>query len=227
MRRADRLHRIVQILRRRRLTTANFLAAELNVSDRTIYRDVRDLIASGVPVEGEAGMGYRLGKDFELPPLLFNLDEVEALVLGMRMVSRWGDRDLARSAKSIIQKLASVLPESESRKLESTALFALSFRITEEERKVLKTCRRGVNERRKLVTSYKDPNGQKTERTLLPLGLFFWGQRWTLGAYCELRQGFRNFRLDRFVQVRLSQDIFELRPPITLKDYKESMERQH
>jgi predicted DNA-binding transcriptional regulator YafY len=224
MRRADRLFQIVQILRRRRLTTARHLSEELEVSERTIYRDVRDLVQSGVPVDGEAGVGYRMGKNFELPPLMFNLEEVEALALGMRMVQKWGDRDLSRAARSIIHKLDTVLPESERGKLESTALFALSFRIGDEVRKTLRTCRRAVNERRTLLIDYTDPKGSSTKRTLRPLGLSFWGQTWTLAAYCELRKGFRNFRLDRIEQIRLGKDHFELAPPITLEDYVRAMD---
>ena len=140
------------------------------------------------------------------------------------MVQKWGDKDLSRSARSIIQKLEGVLPESESRKLESTALFALSFRVSEEVRKTLRTCRRAVNDRRKLVVEYTDPKGNSTKRTLRPLGLFFWGQTWTLAAYCELRKGFRNFRLDRIDRIRLGRDSFELVPPITLEDYRQAME---
>ena len=196
------------------------------MSERTVYRDVRDLIISGVPVEGEAGVGYRLGKHFELPPLMFNIEEVEALVLGMRMVQKWGDTDLSRAARSIIRKLEGVLPESESRKLESTALFALSFRISDEVRKTLRTCRRAVNERRTLLIEYTDPKGSSTKRTLRPLGLYFWGQTWTLAAYCELRKGFRNFRLDRVDRIRLGKDHFELVPPITLEDYVRAMENR-
>lgn len=226
MRRADRLLQIVQILRRRRLTTARHLAEELEISERTVYRDVRDLIISGVPVEGEAGIGYRLGKNFELPPLLFNLEEVEALALGMRMVQKWGDKDLSRAARSIIKKLDGVLPESESRKLESTALFALSFRVSDEVRKTLRTCRHAVNDRRTLLIEYTDPKGNSTKRTLRPLGLYFWGQTWTLAAYCELRKGFRSFRLDRMDRIRLGRTHFELAPPITLDDYIRSMDER-
>src|SRR5690606_31192057 len=172
------------------------------------------------------GVGYRLGKDFELPPLMFNLDEVEALALGMRMVQKWGDRDLSRSARSIIQKLEGVLPPSESQKLESTALFAFSFRITDDVKRALRTCRRAVNEQRKLSIAYTDPKGNATARTLRPLGLFFWGQSWTLGAYCELREGFRNFRLDRMDRVRLLKQSFELAAPVTLADYTQAMREE-
>jgi predicted DNA-binding transcriptional regulator YafY len=224
MRQTERSTQIVQVLRYRRLTTAQHLARELGVSERTVYRDIRALLSRGVPVEGEAGVGYRLGKGFELPPLALNLDEVEALSLGMRMVQKWGDNDLSRSAKSIIQKLELVLPESESRKLESTALFALSFQVTDRVRRTLRTCRKAVNDRRKLAVCYTDPKGNVTQRTLCPLGLFFWGQSWTLAAYCELRGGFRNFRLDRFDTVRTGRAHFEHSPPLTLDDYLKSVQ---
>jgi predicted DNA-binding transcriptional regulator YafY len=142
------------------------------------------------------------------------------------MVQKWGDKDLGRSAKSIIQKLESVLPESESQKLESTALFAFSFRISEDVRRHLRTCRRGINDRRKLNLEYLDPKGNQTFRMVRPLGLFFWGQSWTLGAYCELREGFRNFRLDRMTKVRLTRTAFELESPVTLADYIQAMKDQ-
>lgn len=223
MRRADRLFRIVQVLRRRRLTTAAQLAERLEVSERTVYRDVRDLIVNGVPIEGEAGVGYRLGTGFEMPPLMFNRDEVDALMLGMRMVEQWGDGDLRSSARSIIDKVDSVLPQSERERLASTALFALSFRVTDHERKVQRTCRRAIDERRLLSFDYRDRSGALTRRAVRPLGLFFWGQAWTLAAYCDLREGFRNFRLDRMTRLRLRRDHFELAPPITLDDYMRAM----
>lgn len=219
MRRAERLSQLVQILRGRRLATAAYLSAQLQVSERTVYRDVNELVETGVPIEGEAGVGYRLGKHFELSPLKFEVEELEALVLGMRMVGRWGDRDLARSAKNVLRKIESVLPDSERNMLESSALFAYSFQITDAVRKTLRSCRRGVSERRKLTVNYRDELGRDTRRVLRPLGLFFWGETWTLAAYCELREGFRNFRLDRMRQMRLTRVTFELKSPITMADY--------
>lgn len=227
MRRADRISQIIHILRRRSLTTAKHLSEHLEVSERTIYRDIADLIEDGVPIEGEAGVGYRMGKNFELPPLMFNLEEVEALALGMRMVQKWADRDLARSARNIMEKVEGVLPESERLKLESTALFAFSFRITDHVKKTMRNCRKGINERRVLAVDYLDPEGNKTTRKVIPLGLFFWGQTWTLGAYCTLREGFRNFRLDRVQRLRLTREIFELTAPITLDDYIREQRRVH
>src|SRR5205085_12195487 len=110
MRRADRLFRIVQSLRRRRATTARELAQALEVSERTVYRDVRDLLLSGVPIQGEAGVGYALDRSFDLPPLMFNEEELEALVLGARIVRAWADKKLARAAEEALQKIESVLP---------------------------------------------------------------------------------------------------------------------
>ncbi len=207
------------MLRRRRVTTAAQLSERLEVSERTVYRDVRDLIANGVPIEGEAGVGYRMGSGFEMPALMFTREEIDALMLGMRMVQQWGDRDLRGSARSIIEKVDSVLPLEERERLASTALFAFSFRVTDAERKLQRVCRRAIDERRTLGFEYRDRKDAATRRTVRPLGLFFWGQSWTLGAYCELREEFRNFRLDRMARVRLARDTFELCPPVTLDDY--------
>ncbi len=223
MRRADRLLRIVQVLRARRLTTAAKLAEVLGVSERTIYRDVRDLARSGVVIAGEPGVGYRMGGGFEMPPLTLSVEEVEALILGMRMVGQWGDADLGQAAAGLLHKVESVLPEREQARAAATALFALSFRVTEAVRRTQRMCRRGINERRLLAFDYEDRGGRGTRRTVRPLGLFFWGQAWTLGAYCDLRRDFRNFRLDRMIEPRLSRAHFEHVSPVTLADYLAKM----
>lgn len=223
MRRADRLFQIVSLLRRRRFVTAAWLAQRLEVSERTIYRDVRDLIGSGVPIEGEAGVGYRLSKHFDLPPMMFNVDEIQALVLGARMVEVWGDDDLRRAARSVLDKTEAVLPPKLRPRVHDTALFALSFRASAAVREVMGPIRRAVDEHRKLSLHYRDADEQRSERVVRPLGLYFWGMTWTLGAWCELRQDFRNFRLDRIDVVELREDLFELAPPVTLDDYVRSM----
>src|SRR2546422_7203835 len=115
MRRADRLFRIVQRLRRRGATTARQLAEALEVSERTVYRDIRDLLVSGVPIRGEAGVGYALDRSYELPPLMFDEEEIEALVLGARIVRAWADKKLARAAEEALQKIETVLPTLEDR----------------------------------------------------------------------------------------------------------------
>jgi predicted DNA-binding transcriptional regulator YafY len=137
MRRADRLFSIVLELRRRPVTTAAQLAEHLEVSVRTIYRDVADLVASGIPIDGEAGVGYRLGHDFELPPLMFTLPEVQALVLGVRMVEAWGDGQLRTAARAVLGKVEAVLPDADRHRIADTALFALSFWVPEHDQRML------------------------------------------------------------------------------------------
>ncbi len=197
MRRADRLFRLVQVLRARRFATARSLAEALEVSERTVYRDVRDLSLSGVPIEGEAGVGYALRRDFDLPPLMFDYEEIEALTAGARMVQAWSSPKLARAAQSALDKIAAALPNDKRVAMERTRLFAPSFHVDRELGKTLDTMREAIVAGRRLAFAYKDQGGQASERTVRPLGLYFWGERWTLAAWCEMRLGFRNFRLDR------------------------------
>jgi|SRR5690606_29928335 len=223
MSRADRLFQIVAQLRRHRFLTAAQLAEHFEVSPRTIYRDVLDLNASGVPIVGEAGVGYRLDPSYNLPPLMFSPGEIEALVLGMRMVESWGDAELRRSARGILDKVNAVLPESGAERLDKTALFSLSFGAGERASRHLATVRQAINRQQKLAFAYEDERGNASKRTVRPLGLYFWGQSWTLAAYCELRTGFRNFRTDRMQRVRMTEDTFELVSPCTLEDYVAAM----
>ncbi len=218
MRRADRLFQIVQKLRRRRVTTAAQLAAALGVSERTIYRDVVDLSASGVPILAEAGVGYALAKGFDIPPLMFTRDEVEALVLGARIVRAWADPALARAAEEALAKVESVLPESVKRRIPDAEVFAPDFHVDPEQRRRLQPMREAIGARQKLRLAYRDGGAQSTERVVRPLGLFFWGASWTLGAWCELRAGFRNFRADRMERCDVLPETFELEPGKTLAD---------
>ncbi len=224
MRRADRLFQIVQALRRRKVTTAAQLAARLEVSERTIYRDVLDLTASGVPIEGEAGVGYRLGKDFELPPVMLSVSEVEALMLGARMVTAFADKDLSRAAESLVDKVRAILPPRERERMDSTALHSLSFSVKEEDRIRFGEVRRAVDERRKLEFAYRDRQGEASRRLVRPLGLYFWGNAWTTAAWCELRQSFRNFRVDRMAELVVREETFVIAPPITLEDFVAAMQ---
>ncbi len=196
MRRADRLFRIVQYLRGRRLTTAAQLADWLGVSLRTVYRDVRDLSASGVPVEGEAGVGYRLRPGFDLPPLMFDRAEIEALAAGARIVQVWAGPDLAAAARSALARIAAALPEAGRIDLERTRLFAPGFG-REAPGEAFDRLHRAIAQRRVMRLRYRDARDAPSERTVWPLGLFFWGAAWTLASWCELRTQFRQFRLDR------------------------------
>jgi hypothetical protein len=223
MRRADRLFQIVQHLRARRLTTAAQLAEWLSVSERTIYRDIRDLSLTGVPVEGEAGVGYRMGKDFEVPPIMFTIDEVEALATGARMVESWGGPVLAASARSALAKIALALPAKRRGDIEATRLFAPRFHIdsalTEQVGFQLETIRQAIQRKRKIEVKYRDAEERETERRIWPLGLYFWGKTWTLIGWCEAREDFRHFRVDRMSEVAMLEEEFREQEGRSLEDF--------
>ena len=223
MSRADRLFRILDQLRRHRFLTAAQLAERLEVSVRTIYRDVLDLNASGVPILGEAGVGYHLSSGYQLPPLMFNTSEIEALVIGMRMVESWGDVELRNAARSVLDKANLVLSEAGRDQLDRTLLFSLSFGKGQRATKYLGELRLAVNQQRRLRIEYADERGSTTQRTVRPLGLYFWGHTWTVASYCELRQAFRNFRSDRISELVILDTTFELVSPCTLEDYLDAM----
>ena len=203
MRRADRLFQIVQLIRGRRLTTAAFLAQRLDVSERTVYRDVADLLHQGVPIEGEAGVGYRLGRGFELPPLMFTVDEARALVASVRMAQVWQDPVLAQASQVALGKILSVLPNTARVAAESMAIFAPPIGLDPKVQTTLQTLREAAQAHRKVQVQYSDATDQLTQRILRPLGCFYWGKVWTLAAWCEIRDGFRSFRLDRMERVQL------------------------
>jgi len=211
MRRADRLFTLLLYLRRRRAVTAAELARRLEVSERTVYRDVRDLSLSGVPVEGEAGVGYRLRPGFEVPPLMFTPEELEALRLGARMVQGWADDALAQAAERALDKIEVALPER-LKPAEPPKLFVPDFVVPETLKATLGELRRAIEERRRVWMSYEDRGGASTERTVRPLGLFYWGSAWSLAGWCELREGFRNFRIDRMRGLRPLAETFEPDP---------------
>jgi len=220
MRRADRLFQLVQILQARRFVTADELAKAVGVSRRTVYRDVRDLIGSGVPIRGEAGVGYQLQRGYELPPMTFTTQEVEALALGSRMVEAWGDPELAEAARAVLTKVERVLPEPLRRVLLETALFAPSPHYAAARSAGLGPLRHAVSERRKLRFAYTRRDGTSTDRVVRPLGLYFWGMSWSLAAWCELRDDFRNFRIDRIHDPVVLEESFE---DVTLADFVASV----
>lgn len=222
MRRADRLFQLIQLLRRRNVATAAWLATQLEVSERTVYRDVRDLMLSGVPIEGEAGVGYILRRGFDLPPLMFSEAEIEAMVLGARVVKSWGDAGLAKAADEALARVEAVLPDRLRERLNRTPLFAPGFHIQATFAQSLGVLRRAIDERRKVRLAYTAADGSDTDRTVRPLGLFFWGPSWSLAGWCELRGDFRSFRLDRMRELTPLPERFADEPGRTLDDYLQS-----
>lgn len=196
MRRADRLFQLMLLLQEGKVRTAKYLAEKLEVSERTIYRDIGDLIGSGIPIDGEAGVGYLLRDEYRLPPLMFNSDELKALALGALMVQAWSDRELASVTKTAIRKIESILPEKLRKEIELEQIVVPGFQMAETTSNNLTAIRHAIDEKMKLDLTYDSLKGEQTQRTVWPFLLYFWGNKWTLGAWCELRQGFRSFRVD-------------------------------
>jgi predicted DNA-binding transcriptional regulator YafY len=218
MRRADRLFHIIQLIRGRRLTTAAYLAQRLEVSERTIYRDIADLQLQGVPIDGEAGVGYRLGAGFDLPPMMFTHDEARALAASIRVAQAWLDPALATSAQDALGKVLSVLPVEARVAAEALMVYAPQGGLSQPAQRTLQTLREAAQERHKVFINYRDLSEQPSERTVRPLGCFYWGKVWTLAAWCERRNDFRSFRVDRVTYVRRLDDRFRDEPGRTLAD---------
>lgn len=202
MRRADRLFQIVQHLRGGRLVTAQTLAERLEVSRRTIYRDVADLIGSGVPIEGEAGVGYVMRAGYDLPPLMFTEEEIVALVAGARLIRAWGGQSMAAGAEEALVKISAVLSGTARDRAETVNVHAIPYGApTDSERALIDRLESASQSRLRVQMSYADAEGRSTDRVVRPLGLWFWGKVWTLVAWCELRDDFRMFRIDRIGSV--------------------------
>lgn len=223
MRRADRLFRLVELLRSRSLSTGAWLAGKLDVSLRTLYRDIADLTSSGMPIEGEAGVGYRLRHRLDLPPLLFDSDEIEALMIGSRMVEAWADPELARAATAAMAKIRNVLPAALRREAELARLFIPAYPFARPP--LLGELRRAVRRRDVLRLDYRREDGTPTEREVWPLGLFFWGPSWMLTGWCRLREDFRNFRVDRITALAVLPETFPDQPGRRLEDFFARLER--
>lgn len=219
MRRADRLFQIIQLLRRRTVVTAATLAEQLEVSQRTVYRDIRDLTLSGVPIEGEAGVGYTLRRGFDLPPLMFTESEIEAMVLGARIVTSWGDPALGKAAHEALARVEAVLPDRLRARLIDAPLYAPGFHVPTRVLDQLAEVRQAVDARRKLRLDYRRADGERSDRVIRPVGLFFWGSTWSVAGWCELRQDFRDFRLDRIQGLEVLMDTFAPEPGRDLQAY--------
>jgi len=218
-RRADRLFQIVQILRGRRLTTAALLAERLGVSARTVYRDIRDLSLSGVPIEGEAGSGYRLLSGFDLPPLMLTNRESEALIVAIRLLKTWGGESLSKELESAQEKVLAILPEESRRKAEQTRIYAPDIALQPHSRSGFDVIHQAISSQQVLELHYRDEAGPLSWREVQPLGLFFWGEHWLLAAWCERRNDYRCFRLDRCLTITLTGRRFSESAERSLADF--------
>jgi predicted DNA-binding transcriptional regulator YafY len=211
MRRADRLFLIIHALRGRRTALpARNLAGTLGVSLRTVYRDVADLQLSGVPIEGEAGVGYVLRKGSDIPPLMFTADELESLVVGTRFVRAFAGDKLAAGAQAALLKIEAVLPPDLRERAARTRIYAPTWRDEKSAEFAARIDRlhAAIGDSRVLRLDYRDEGGSASVREIEPLCLAFWGGKWTLGAWCRLRADFRNFRPDRIAAIDETGECF-------------------
>jgi predicted DNA-binding transcriptional regulator YafY len=223
MSRAERLLELMQNLRRRRAPVAgSALADELGVSLRTLYRDIASLQAQGATIEGEAGFGYVLRPGFTLPPLMFTLDEVEALALGARWVEGRPDEGLSKAARDALGKIAAVLPPERAQTLDWPTLLAGAGRADAAERAALPIVREALTHERKLGFSYADKEGLRSERIVWPVAIGFFDEVRMLAAWCETRVAFRHFRLDRMSAVAMNNERLPRSRRTLLKEWRRS-----
>jgi predicted DNA-binding transcriptional regulator YafY len=209
MRRADRLFDIIQVLRLARTpVTAAAIAEELEVTPRTVYRDIATLQARRVPIDGEAGIGYVLRRGFELPPLMLTEEEVEAVAVGMRLLRRTGDPGLEAAARNVLTKLAAAMPDILREHLISVPFRVATGRPPEPGPVNPAAIRAAIRSARKMRIDYVDLKGATSTRTICPVAMEYHVQATLICAWCELRNDYRHFRADRIVDARVLADSF-------------------
>lgn len=224
MNKAERLFQLVLLLRSRRTAmTAEAIAEAMGVSVRTVYRDVQALSLSGIPIEGEPGVGYMIRAANHLPPLIFTPDELQALLVGNRMVQAFTDKELAQGARSAELKIRSILTEPLQRHAEQQPYRIPIMTSDDGMRELHGTLRRACEQRQKIRAIYLDEKQEKSERIIWPLGMIGWTGKWTLLAWCELRGAYRNFRFDRFVALELLEENFRTTDDISIAHYLQSV----
>ncbi|MFC5067009.1 helix-turn-helix transcriptional regulator [Flaviflagellibacter deserti] len=215
MRRADRLFQIVQILRREnRPVTATAIAAELETSQRSVYRDIAALVGQRVPIRGEAGIGYVLEGGFDMPPLMLTVEEIEALALGAQWVMGHADPALAHAANDALAKIAHVLPEEMRTLISDAGARAPPAWVMAPDGLDVGMLRAWIRAGRKVAIGYRDEAGAETARTIWPFLLGYWEATRIVVGWCELRRDFRSFRLDRIGQADFLDERFPERPAV-------------
>lgn len=205
--------------------TGEAIAQELEVSLRTVYRDIASLISDRVPIRGEAGVGYVLGEGFDLPPLMFTPDELEAVMLGLRWVARRGDGQLSRAAQDTVAKIGAVLPERLKPVLFDAGLMIPPGAHVIRDSVDVAQFRNAIREGRKTELLYKAEDGKETKRVIWPLAVAYFDAQRLIIAWCELRQAFRSFRTDRMVEATVLEQKYPRRRKALLKQMHEELER--
>jgi predicted DNA-binding transcriptional regulator YafY len=223
MRRTDRLFAILQILRDGRMHRAQDMSETLKVSARTIYRDMDTLVASGVPVQGARGSGYRISEAISLPPLTLTPDEVEVLNLGIAIVAEASDDTLKSAARSLADKIDAVLPERLITDADAWKFAVYPFADAVRGFAQMPTLRAAIRARQKLKLTYHSKGDRITTRIIRPLHLEYWGRVWTLTAWCELRNDFRAFRVDLIQSCEALPEMFVEEPGKRLSDYNPNL----
>jgi len=218
-RRADRLFQIVQLIGGRRLTTAAQLAERLEVSERTIYRDIRDLSLSGVPIDGEAGSGYRLLPGYHLPPLMFTSDEVEVMFAALEMVKRSTGENFAQRAQAISEKLLAILPTEKRRVVENSRIVSPSYPLPDETQTRFDRLHTAMAKRQVITLHYQNQKGERSVRDVYPLGLSFQQGEWLVIAWCEMREDYRCFLLKCCHQILITCRHFTERDDRSLSQF--------
>lgn len=209
MRRSSRLFEIIQVLRRASAPMPAWtIAAGLEVTTRTIYRDIATLQAMRVPIQGEAGIGYVMQRGFDLPPLMFTAEEMEAITVGLALLDRIRDDGLRRAAACVREKLADVVPSQVGTILHEASIRTSAWSDIPPADTDCGLVRRAIREERKLRFGYRDASAQGTVRTVMPLTLTYWIDGIVLGGWCELRTEYRHFRIDRMAHCTISEDRF-------------------
>jgi predicted DNA-binding transcriptional regulator YafY len=222
MSRSERLLDLLQVLRRHRLpVSGRTLAGESGVSLRTVYRDIASLRAQGAPIEGEPGIGYSLRPGFDLPPLMFSPEEIEALVLGSRWVANRADDQLGAAARNALAKIAAVLPPERRDDLDATPLLVGPTASVVTDRVDISVIRQAIRAERKLGISYHDANGTVSERIIWPFAIGFFDCVCMVAAWCELRNNFRHFRTDRISALAPIDRRYPRRRQALLKEWRQ------
>lgn len=225
MRRADRLFKVTVLLGRGRVLTGQQLAEQLGISRRSVYRDIADLMASGVPIEGEAGVGFRMRGGYIVPPLMFTTEELQALVFGARLVQSCADEGLHEAAQAILAKVDAVLPASLRPMLDNIGLLVPDFRLSAEVKRALGALRQAVASRKRASFTYTQGDGVEIDARVRALCLRYVGGTWTLGGWSEIDAAFRAFRVYRIARLTVSPESFDMESGRSLADYLAAADR--